>query len=285
MQFAITASDRYLGVFETLVNAGWKPLKLFTTPGDQRIHRNEAVIKYAQGLGIEIQISRLGQKDLAALAAAGCEALVVASYNWRIPDWRSYLQYAINFHPSPLPAGRGPYPMVSALLEQQQTWAVSCHQLSEEFDRGKILAAEAFPLHGEECHESLDLKIQMVAKRLAARVASDFPALWTNAREQGAGSYIKLWGPAERALDFSATVDQVLRKVRAFGMIEVTATVNNVNIFVRRAVGWREAHGHTCGAVAHVDGMSLVVAAKDGYIAILEWSFFDPAATTGRIGR
>src|ERR1700677_239792 len=118
MRFAITATDRYIGVFQALIDRGWRPLKVYTTPVDGRLHHNTAVIELARKLGIDAQISRLSNDNLRELADRGCEALVVASYRWRIGDWRPYLRRAVNFHPSPLPRARGPYPAPVAILEQ-----------------------------------------------------------------------------------------------------------------------------------------------------------------------
>jgi len=110
MRFAITATDRYLGVLETLVEHGWSPLKVFTTSVDNRLHHHQALLEFARRLNVEVQISRLSESNLRELGERGCEALVVASYRWRIGAWRPPLARAINFHPSPLPRGRGPYP-------------------------------------------------------------------------------------------------------------------------------------------------------------------------------
>ncbi|HUW50485.1 MAG TPA: formyltransferase family protein [Sulfuricella sp.] len=285
MRFAITASDRYLGVFESLVNAGWQPVKLFTTVIDNKIHHSKAVIEYAQRLAIDVQFSRLRESDLRELSQRGCDMLVIASYDWRIDDWHPYLKYAINFHPSPLPEGRGPYPVVQALLENRKYWGVTCHKVSREFDAGEILDKEEFPISDDECHESLDLKTQMTAKRLAERVAVNFTSLWDNAKPQGIGSYSRHWTNEDRTIDFSDGVNDILRRVRAFGLIEFMAKVNEVAIFIRRAVGWVEHHAHRPGALVHVNDHTMVVAARDGYIGIIEWSLHDPRATVGKIGR
>lgn len=278
MRFAITATDNYLGVYQAFVQAGWQPLRLFVPPCDGRVIRSKAVTAAAQGAGMAIQLSRMTAGDLEALGRQGCEALVVASYNWKIPDWRGHLKYAVNFHASPLPEARGPYPQVRALLEGRRSWAVSCHKLAPEFDAGEILAQESYALDETDTHDSLDLKNQMAASRLASRVAADFIKLWDQARAQGAGSYWPRWKAEERALDFSRGVDDVLRTLRAFGRIECTAKVNGVEVFVRHAVGWKEAHAARPGSVAHSDGTMLVVAAQDGYIGIVEWSLINPDA-------
>lgn len=284
MRFAITAVDRCLGVFEAFLAAGWEPVKLFTIPPGGFVSRNRAVIARAVGLNLPVQISRIGEDDLRDLGARGCDALVCASYDWRIGDWRPHLRYAVNFHPSPLPEGRGAYPAFQALLEGHKAWGVACHKLEPAFDTGEILDAEPFALTDADCHESLDLKTQMAMASLARRVARDLPALWGGARPQAGGSYWKRLGDGDRTLDFAAPVETILRTVRAFGLTESIAKVNGQTIYVRRAVGWTEPHAHKPGTVVHADGRRSVVAAADGYIGLIEWSPV-PIVTTELVGR
>jgi methionyl-tRNA formyltransferase len=285
MRFAITATDRYLDVFKTLVERGWTPVKVFTTTVDNRIHRNSAVIDFAKQLNVDVQISRLSAGNLRELADRGCEALVVASYGWRIGDWRAHLKYAVNIHPAPLPRGRGPYPAPAAILEQASTWGVSCHKVEHEFDSGDVLSTVEFPLSADEDHDSLDLKIQLAAKRLCAEVADRFSEHWDNATPQVGGSYHPFWTDESRRLDFSQDVASVLRRIRAFGPIECLAHVNNTTRFVRRAVGWTESHHVPPGTVVYVNGLSLVVAVADGFVGLTEWSLIKPDMVTGTFRR
>jgi methionyl-tRNA formyltransferase len=285
MRFAITATDRYLGVFQALVERSWTPVKVFTTAVDHRISQNAAVIEYARQLNVDVQISRLSEHNLRELGARGCDVLVVASYRWRIADWRPYLKYAVNFHPSPLPRGRGPYPIPAAILEQADHWGVSCHKLEHQFDSGAVLRIVEFPLAPQEDHESLDLKVQLAARRLSGEIADRFEEYWNRATPQVGGSYHALWTPEDRRLDFSQTVEQILRRVRAFGPIESRALINNTTFFVRRAVGWTESHHVPPGTVVYVNNLAMVVAAADGFIGLTEWSLIDPSAVTGTLRR
>jgi methionyl-tRNA formyltransferase len=285
MRCAVAATDRYIGVVHALVNAGWDPIKLFITPVDDRLHKNKGIVEWAQKRKMAVQLSPLDSTALRHLQEDGCEALVVASYSWRIPEWRSHLKYAVNFHPSPLPEGRGPDPTVRALLENRQSWTVTCHKIEHAFDSGDILDAESFALESSDCRDTLDLKIQMAATRLATRVATGFTALWDSARPQGPGSYWKNWTPVERTLSFSDTVEAVLRRVRAFGAIECVAVLNKITIFVKSAVGWRESHQHAPGTVVYENDLRFVVAVQDGYVAIMEWSLLAPGARSGNAER
>ncbi len=276
MRFAIAAIDRYLGVYEAFVHAGWQPLKLFTTPSQHELSNNQAVIAYAEKHNAVIQMSRMTEHDLAELQRQGCEALIVASYNWKIPDWQPYLKCAVNFHSSPLPEGRGPYPIVRAILENRDSWGITCHRLAAEIDKGDILAVERFPLQADESHESLDLKTQMAAQRLAAKVAREFMPLWEQAVPQGEGSYWKKPTLQERIIDFQQPVADILRHIRAFGSTESLANIGGAWLIVKRAVGWVDPHVVAPGQAAHVFNKSIVIAALDGYIGLLESDFAPP---------
>lgn len=271
MRFAITGCDRYLNVFEEFLKVGWEPVKLFSVPATNLLDANSRITKLAERRGMNVQLTRMTEDDLRDLRNRGCDALIVASYNWRIGNWLPFLKYAVNFHPSPLPLARGPYPMVRAILEDHQSWAVTCHKLVPEFDSGDILAAEFFTLHAQECHESLNLKLQMASGRLARHVAQNFSTLWAQASPQGPGEYWPCFTVADRTINFSDSVETILRQLRAFGSLECFAHANGEPVYVRRAIGWTEAHSDQPNSVIHVANHTLVVAAKDGYIALLEW--------------
>ena len=273
MRFAFTASDRYLGIIEAFVDAGWTPVKLFTLPSDDsRVFPVNATLNFAVQRGLPIQLSPIKSEDLQGLSAYGCDALVVASYSFKIPDWTPYLKHAINFHPSPLPAGRGPYPMIRAIKERWSNWGVTCHKLAPAFDSGDIVATQEFELAQTDTHDILDIKIQMANKRLASKVAHNFVELWQNAVPQPPSEFWRLWNDADKTINFSSKVDDILRVADSFGIHEVIANVNGYRVKVRRALGWTERHFDTPGNVVHAFNNILVVAASDGYIALTEWT-------------
>ncbi len=269
MRFAIAATEQTLGVFDAFVRAGWRPLKLFMSEAGQTSPQ-KALIAYAERHDAAIQLSRVTESDLQQLRDQQCEALIVATYPWKIPDWRPYLKYAANFHPSPLPEGRGPRPAAQAILEKRSAWAVTCHRITAKFDEGEMLASEIFALQPDECQESLDLKLQMATKDLAARIASRFVDLWDRAQPQGKGSYWPKTKIEEHFIDFKRPVEAIMLRVRAFGPGESLAVVNGACFVVKRAVGWRAKHNIPPGAVAYSCGRTLVIAAGDGYIGLIE---------------
>lgn len=257
---------------------------LFVSPGNW-MYENKQVIARALELGAAIEHSPISSRNLADLGSGGCTVLIVASYQWKIPEWSPYLKYAVNFHPSPLPEARGPYPLVRAILENRSSWAVTCHRINGNFDQGDILDAETFSIDQDECHETLRLKVAMAACRLAGRVAAGLEPLWQKAIPQGVGSYWPRWTEQERAIDFNQPVNSIMRQIRAFGDLECMATINDTTIFVHRAKGWAEPHSARPGALTHASNLAMVVAAADGFIAITEWSFNAPGAITSNMRR
>jgi len=287
MKFAFAGIDFLGGVFEGLLDAGWTPVKLFTRPCDGVYDHNEVVVARARSLRLPIQLSRIRERDIEVLQAEHGRdwALVVAGYPWLIKGWKGRAAYGLNFHPSPLPTGRGPYPLFRAVLDRYETWGVTAHVLADGFDTGDILAQEIFGLSPRESHETLLAKCQMAARRLAAGpLGRDLPNRWRRSEPQGDGSYWPRATDADRTLDFRQDVETVLRRVRAFGTVETIARLGDARVYVAEAQGWQERHAHTPGAVVHRHRRHVVVAALDGYVQLTRWSPV-PLAEAGQIGR
>ena len=147
MRFAITANDRYQGVFEAFINAGWKPLKLFTIPARSEFGNQQAVIDLAGQHNAAIQLSRMTEHDMQELREQGCDALIVASYDWHHRRLESLPQICRQFSLLPFPDGRGSYPVVRAILENRNSWGIdmpsadSHKSMGEKSSPSKISAA------------------------------------------------------------------------------------------------------------------------------------------------
>jgi len=281
MRFAFAGIDFLGDVFETFVARGWQPVKLFSRPCDGIYDFNEATIARARGLKIPVQTARIAPSDLAGLKASGCDVLVVAGYPWLVRGWEQHLPYAFNFHPSPLPQGRGPYPLFRAILDGVPEWGVTAHALEPSFDTGPILAQKRFALSPGETHDTLLARCQMAAKEIAEPLAKDLPTLWAGARPQGPGTYWPRITQAERTVNWAGNVEDALRTIRAFGSIEAFAQVDSRYVYVWEATGWQERHGYQPGALVHRHRKHMVVAARDGFVQITGWSPYAPGPARG----
>jgi methionyl-tRNA formyltransferase len=276
MRFAFAGIDFLGDVFETFLAKGWEPVKLFSRPCDSIYDFNDATLSRARGLALPVQMSRILPADLAGLKAMGCEALVVAGYPWLITGWERHLPYAINFHPSPLPLGRGPYPLFQAILDGLPEWGMTTHVLEPAFDTGAIVAQKRFALSDAETHDTLLSKCQMAAKELAVKLAGDLPRFCAEAKPQISGTYWPRVTQAQRTVDWAGGVRDVLRTIRAFGSIEAFAQIDSRYVYVWEASGWKEPHRYRPGTLVHRHRKQMVVAARDGFVQISGWSPYAP---------
>ena len=115
MKTAYLGIDLLKPVLDALLGEGCRVLKLFTCPVDNVTETNTAVIGTARERGIPCTQARITAADLDWLASQGCGLLVCAGYYYRVPVTDAIPM--VNFHPTPLPVGRGSWPMPRLILE------------------------------------------------------------------------------------------------------------------------------------------------------------------------
>ncbi len=276
MRFAFAGIDMMSTVFDTLLAAGWTPVKLFTRPCNHPLDSNSHVVEIAGKAGIPAQLSPLREEDCVALAQQDVQCLIVAGYPWKVLGWEGHLPYALNFHPSPLPEGRGPYPLMRALMERRAEWGVTAHKLSPRFDAGDIIDRETFPVSRHDDADSLLVRCRFAAAKIAQRLSNDLPELWRAASPQQGGNYWNRTTDAERRLPFEQGTAAVLETIRVFGRLHGIARIGETTIHIRNASGWEEAHQHRPGSIIAKYQQQLVIATSDGFVVLTQWSILDP---------
>jgi len=201
MKIAYLGIDLLKPVLDALLLEGCQVLKLFTCPVDNVTERNTAVIRAAEERGIPYTLDRVTAADLKELAEKSCELLVCAGYYYRAPITDAFPM--VNFHPTPLPIGRGSWPMPRLILERAELGGVTAHKMAKEFDTGEILLQERFSLDEREDHRTYMEKVYERVPIMVRQLARDLPRVLENARPQGAGEYWPL--PAEK--DWTVTPD------------------------------------------------------------------------------
>jgi methionyl-tRNA formyltransferase len=134
------------------------------------------------------------------------EFLFVACFPFRLPaallQWPT--QWAINLHPSLLPAYRGPNPVFWQLRNGESHTGISLHLLSEALDAGPVLAQKrvGFP-QGASADELDTLLAQQGTEALCENLCDAIPAQTLNAREQDphTATYQPLPTPEDYVLD------------------------------------------------------------------------------------
>lgn len=136
-------------VLEELENAGIVPMLIVTTPdrpvGRKLVLTPPPVKEWATERGIEVlQTNSLKKSDdIEILTNSEWDVFVVAAYNMMLPKELLELpQFGVlNVHPSLLPKLRGPSPIRSAILRNEESSVgVTIIKLDEEMDHGPIVA-------------------------------------------------------------------------------------------------------------------------------------------------
>lgn len=212
MKIAYLGIDLFLPVLFSLLDGGCKILKVFTSRTDNVTEFNTGVIQTAKDNGIPYTQERITKEDLRALLEAGCDLLVCAGYYDRIPVTEAFPM--VNFHPSPLPLGRGAWPMPRIILKGIAMGGITVHKIVDELDAGDILLQEVFYVEPTETLVTYMDKVSARIPRMVKRLLQDLPALWEHARPQGEGTYWpapteKQWTVRERMTAVEA--DRILR--------------------------------------------------------------------------
>ena len=150
----------------------------------------------------------------------GFDFFVVFSYGKIIP--KDILDIprcgALNIHPSLLPKLRGPSPVKSAILKENET-GVTILQVDEEMDHGPILAQKKVPMPEWPPYESdLENRLSHEGGKLLAEILPDFITGKIKAVEQNhsKASFCQKIQKTEALLDMKDTPESNLRKIRAY---------------------------------------------------------------------
>lgn len=212
MKIAYLGIDLLHPVLRSLLDGGCEILKIFTCPTDNVTEFNTEVIRTAEENGISYTKKRITNSDIQALSGAGCRLLVCAGYYHRIPVTEAFPM--VNFHPSPLPLGRGAWPMPWIILKKIDAGGITVHKITEKLDAGDILLQETFHVDPQETLVTYMDKVSVRIPDMVGRLLRELPALWESARPQGEGVYWKPPTSAQwtvRAQMSAAEADTILR--------------------------------------------------------------------------
>lgn len=214
MKIVYLGIDLLYPVLASLLDNGCEILKIFTCPTDNVTEYNTRVIQCAKDQGIPYTEQRITRADFYGLSGKGCQLFICAGYYYRIPVTQAFPM--VNFHPSPLPLGRGPWPMPWIILKGLTEGGITAHKIVEKLDAGDILLQETFAVEPEETLATYMDKVSARIPGMVSRLLGSLDALWKNARPQGEGVY---WnGPTadQWTVRDSMTAEEADRILRAF---------------------------------------------------------------------
>lgn len=144
-------------VLEALLDRGYTIVKIFSRPDSSGKHKKPGIediaAKHSIPLSDAIDMHSIAEElknlspDAGVLVAYG---LVVTKGIIDI-----FPSGILNIHPSLLPKGRGPAPIEETILDGSKETGVSIMLLSEEMDKGPILAQKKIKLSGNDTKQHL----------------------------------------------------------------------------------------------------------------------------------
>lgn len=264
MKVAYFGGDMFFSCFKSILDKGFDVVKVYI---NEPICSAVKISHYCEKLGIEQVSTRPCYEDLLRLIDDGVELFVVASYKFKLPQTR--IKYAINIHPTLLPAGRGPTPL-PYVVEAPSLAGVTIHKLSDEFDAGDIIIQEKLLVCDEESSSSIMVKTSLIAGKLITKFLNNMEKTYGKAVPQSSveSSYYPLITVEDRALKWGMDIDQIRSLVRRFGHWGIFMKINNNLALIRNIETRKFEHEMSAGTIIYEDCDLLAIAVIGGFICI-----------------
>ncbi len=269
MKIAYFGHDFFSTCLKKILESNFNVYKVFSFETDNTYSFNNYIFDICQEHDLPLSFEKVSTKTIQQLDAAGCDLIITATYQHRIPDLSETGMRGINIHPSLLPVGRGPWSLPRTIHSQQTETGVTIHKLSHDFDAGDILFQQKLDVSDRENLESLSSKLQICAKDVIIRVLNTLDDYWISAVPQP--SNVEYWPmpeEQERTLNWSAGVETIDRVVRAFGKFDSLASFDDKDWLVNDVSVWQCDHNEKIGSVVHKTNTEMVVAASDGLVSM-----------------
>lgn len=269
MKICYLGYDFFYGCLEELLKLeNIEILKIFTFETDNKYNFNYNVIRLAKENDIPIKYTKITESDIQELINEGCELLISAGYQYKIPVFEESKIKQINIHPTLLPIGRGPWPLPYIILKDLKTSGVTIHKIAEEMDSGDILISEKFDVQPNEDIETLSCRTQIIAKRLLIKLIQNLDNYYANSIKQVGGEYWPFPKDEEMTFNGTMTISEIDRIVRAYGKMDSIVYIDGKEILVHDINYWKEKHNYNLGEVVHRTNREYVMAVSDGFIVL-----------------
>lgn len=181
------------------------------------------------------------------IASLAPDLIISAAFPRLIPrEILSLPKYgAVNVHPSPLPAGRGPNP-IRLVYEGATTIGATLHRTEAEFDTGAILAQVERPLPSELSGPAIFAAWrEMIREILDEGTAAAFAGAPGVPQDPSRASEAPMFTAEEQLLSLTSPTDVLLRKVAALNVLEPKArvTLDGVEHSIRHAAPASDSAG------------------------------------------
>ncbi len=257
-------------------------------PGEAKWFRS--VAQRARQAGVETITAEIkdGPEVETRVAAIAPDLILSCYYRRMIPSRILALagRGAFNMHGSLLPRYRGRAPVNWAVLNGETEVGVTLHHMVKRADAGDIVDAEAVAVGPEEtAYEAMtnvvDAARKVLARQIEALLAGTAPRI---VQDESKATYFGGRKPEDGRIDWTWPATRIVNLVRAVAEPYPGAfcDAGDRRLFVWRA---RPVAGADAPGAVLSDGPRPVVAAGEGAVELLRWSFGDgPRIESGALG-
>ncbi len=230
-------------------------------------------VALAHGLPLYQPVSLKDPEQQRLLRDMGADLMVVVAYGLLLP--RPVLEAprmgCINIHASLLPRWRGAAPIQRAILAGDRETGVSIMQMEEGLDTGPVLYRMTTPIHPRDTAGTLHDRLAVLGaeallntlERITEGSVQPLP------QDEAAATYAPKIEKREAILDWSASAEELDRRIRAFNPWPVAQTsLDGKTLRIWQAEPLAEAADRVPGTVIRAGKAGIDVATGEGVLRL-----------------
>ena len=266
MKIAYFGGDLHLGCIEVFKLSGHEVGHIFV---NHEMPYNKNIRDYALSNDISVTTVKPEKQLLEKLVNYGFNCFFSAEYPWLIPVPDISVK-TINVHPTLLPEGKGPTPVIWLIKKYQEFAGITFHKLSSEFDSGDIILQQPMQITENDSYETWMAKLNIEIPIQLSRLLEDFDNLYKSARPQSGGSYWPKIELSHRTINWYAGVHEIEKLVRACGRFGAMTTISGDIMLINHVHASQFHHQWAAGTLLRKDEESYVMAASDGIVVLMK---------------
>ena len=190
----------------------------------------------------------------------------------------------MNLHCSLLPAYRGAAPIQYALINNETKTGVTYFEINEKLDEGKIILSRSYNIkESDNCasiHDNLtNIAVECCSEAIDKMCAKEYMQSTSIKKPTYAKKIIK----EDALLNWDMNVRHMFNMIRALHLWPVARVdLFGDNIKILDANCIEKRHEHPTGTVVSFNKNELVIAAKEGFLSILELQLEGKKTITNR---
>ena len=257
-----------------IAQAGHKHVLAVTTPGPAA-RRSDDYKAVAAMLPPEVDLlitTRLRRVATPLIRELRPDLIISFTFPYRLPpELRACARIgAVNLHPGPLPAYRGPNPL-RAIYDGHHELGAALHWTEDEFDAGNILSRHVAPIPTSPTPEQIFAAWvptigAVLTEGLPRAIAGD-PG---EPQDEALASYAAAFSEAEHWLNWQEPTHVVQRKAAALSIFGTGARAQIAGrpYLVERVTTAELGASAAPGSVVSQEGAALLIAAADGLLLV-----------------